>query len=517
MAQSSLNEKKVLELQIFDDIKYIYDNNAVLDDLETVEDLNEVLEEISLLNKQYRHVHVELKFLMGDAYADAYKEYDQRLEGMKKFISSVKKRIKTLNSSKVESDKNNLTSALKIEEGIFRERFDKELVEFRLDNVVEIRENCSKLEALLQEYYRLFSKAKIGLAGDFEAVFAKTFDDMITLIRDKIDEGKKAVAKIESDLEENAAKAKAKHEQELQEQFLAEQKFQAGVLLSEIQNRCDALAKKCRSSVLNDLSDFQIFEQQKNMESVDKEMREIFGKVTAFSKIAATCGEEKADMLKNAEALQAKALKARNVYAQELHTISTTRDISEEKLKNLSSLTIELPKFQGYESKMDIYTFRSEFEKVIQTKHQKRYWIDILKKNYLSGPAFTLVEKLENIEEVWKKLIEAYGNVKLLLQTKMNSLDKLGNLDLVEGDEKLANALAKIINVMTELSTLAQRHNLEYKLYVGGGLEKVYKLIGNSRERKFLSKNLEAMSSNSSDSSTPDSELLIEKTTWEIL
>ena len=166
MAQTSLNEKKVLELQIFDDIKYIYDNNAVLDDLETVEDLNEVLEEISLLNKQYRHVHVELKFLMGDAYEDAYKEYDQRLEGMKKFISSVKKRIKTLNSSKVESDKNNLTSALKIEEGIFRERFDKELVEFRLDNVVEIRENCSKCEALLQEYYRLFSKAKIGLAGD---------------------------------------------------------------------------------------------------------------------------------------------------------------------------------------------------------------------------------------------------------------------------------------------------------------------------------------------------------------
>ena len=75
----------------------------------------------------------------------------------------------------------------------------------------------------------MFSKAKIGLAGDFEAVFAKTFDDMITLIRKKIDEGKKAVAKIESDLEENAAMAKAKHEEELQKQFLAEQKFQAGV------------------------------------------------------------------------------------------------------------------------------------------------------------------------------------------------------------------------------------------------------------------------------------------------
>ena len=363
----------------------------------------------------------------------------------------------------------------------------------------------------------MFSKAKIGLAGNFEEKFGNMFDDMITQIRKKIEEGKNTIAKIESELEENAARAKADHEEEVHKQFIAEQKFQASVLLTEIQNRCDTLIKRCRSSGLGDLTDFQIFEHQKNMGSIDSEMREIFGKVTAFSKIAVRCGEEKADMLKDPEALQARALKARNVYAQELYAISTARDISEEKLKNLSGLTIDLPKFQGYESKLDIYTFRSEFEKLIQPKHQKRYWIDILKKNHLSGPAFILVEKIENLDDVWKKLTEAYGNVKLLLQAKMNSLDKLGNLGLVEGDEKLANALAKIVNVMTELSTLAQRHNLEYKLYVGGGLEKVYKIIGEARERKFLSKNLETMSSITSGSSTSESELLAEKTTWENL
>ena len=56
---------------------------------------------------------------------------------------------------------------------IFRERFEKEFEKFGLDNVVEIRENCSKFEVLLQDYYRLFSKAKIGLAGDFEDKFGK--------------------------------------------------------------------------------------------------------------------------------------------------------------------------------------------------------------------------------------------------------------------------------------------------------------------------------------------------------
>ena len=106
----------------------------------------------------------------------------------------------------------------------------------------------------------------------------------------------------------------------------------------------------------------------------------------------------------------------------------------------------------------------------------------------------------------------------------MNNLDKLGNLSSVEGDEKFANALAKIINVMTELSTLAQKHNLEYKLYVGGGLEKVYKIIGIDMERRFLRKNLKATSSTSSSSSSdseglasPGSEVLAEKMTWENL
>ena len=518
MAKEAVDEKRMLELRIFDDIKNVYDTYVDINHLETVEDLSEVLEEISLLCKQYRHVHSDLKYLMGNDYGKEYSaaEFEKRLEAMREFISSVKIRIKTVSSSKMDGEKNNLVASLKIEEEIFHQRLEKELTECQFETVSEIREKCSVFENLLQDYYRLFSKAKIGLANDFDGVFEKTFEEMITRVREKIEEGRKTVAKIEVDLEENAAKAKAQHEEMVHQQFLSEQKFKSTVLLTEIKNRCESLIKRCTSDVLANLTDFQIFECQKNMGSLDGEMREIFGKVTEFSKIAALCGEEKDVMLREPEDLQAKALKVRNSYFKELHSIVMKRDISEEKLKNLNSLDIDLPKFQGYESKMDIFTFRSEFEKLIQPKHQKRYWVDILKRNYLSGPAFVLVDKTEDIDDVWRKLTEAYGNVKLLLQSKINSLDKLGNLGSVEGDEKLANALAKIINMMTELSTLAQRHNLEYKLYVGGGLEKLYKLIGNERERKFLSKNLETMSSAMS-SSTQGSEVLVEKDTWENL
>ena len=49
------------------------------------------------------------------------------------------------------------------------------------------------------------------------------------------------------------------------------------------------------------------------------------------------------------------------------------------------------------------WIFRAEFEKLIQPSLLKKLWPDYLKRNYLSGSAFTLVEKIENIDEIWKK------------------------------------------------------------------------------------------------------------------
>ena len=198
MSGNMLEEKKLLELQIFDDIKNIYDTN-LLNEMETVEDLEEVLAEVSLLNKKFRHVHVELKYLMGEQYAESYADsYDTRLDGMRSYGSAVKQKIKLLNSSKINDEKEKLTSSLKIEEEVFRERVEKELLTFEMDEhskIDEIKENCSKFEHLLEGYYNLLSKAKIGLGIDFQNTFNSIFDDTITRIRGKIDEGKVKIKK----------------------------------------------------------------------------------------------------------------------------------------------------------------------------------------------------------------------------------------------------------------------------------------------------------------------------------
>ena len=78
---------------------------------------------------------------------------------------------------------------------------------------------------------------------------------------------------------------------------------------------------------------------------------------------------------------------------------------------------------------------------------------------------------------------------RLLLQNKLGHLDKISILWKIKGDEKIALAIAVLINSMMELSSLAKKHSLEGELYMGGGLEKVLGVLGESRKRKFLSEN----------------------------
>ena len=87
----------------------------------------------------------------------------------------------------------------------------------------------------------------------------------------------------------------------------------------------------------------------------------------------------------------------------------------------------------------------------------KYFYIHILKKNYLFGPALILVDQCEVIEDVWDKLTNAYGNMKLLLQNKISRLDKLDSLDKSDDDEKVGQALSKILNAMSELSNMATK------------------------------------------------------------
>ena len=105
-----------------------------------------------------------------------------------------------------------------------------------------------------------------------------------------------------------------------------------------------------------------------------------------------------------------------------MQSILVERDITPDKLKNASTLKVEIPKFSGYDSKMDFYTFKSEFKKLVEPTIQKRYWADYLKRNYLTGMAFTLVEKETEYSQIWEILSQSFGNARILLQNNSFSM-----------------------------------------------------------------------------------------------
>ena len=52
------------------------------------------------------------------------------------------------------------------------------------------------------------------------------------------------------------------------------------------------------------------------------------------------------------------------------------RDISEKKLQTSAFLDIQIPKFDGYNSEMDIYTFKAVFKKLVEPFVQRDLWAD---------------------------------------------------------------------------------------------------------------------------------------------
>ena len=77
-----------------------------------------------------------------------------------------------------------------------------------------------------------------------------------------------------------------------------------------------------------------------------------------------------------------------------------TGKIPKQELFNKSKLKINLPKFSGYELKLDIYSFQSEFLKIYEWTTPKQMMPDLLKNKLLEGSALSLVKSMTDIENI---------------------------------------------------------------------------------------------------------------------
>ena len=420
---------QIREKQIADDINEFF-HLSDLEDLRAPEEISDALVTIAQLGKDLRHLHISLKDEMGDEqYAQHYVDFDALLEKVRSYQKDGKRKLRdssqqhddellqtTLDAknaiaeSQTEERKEanvRVRDAISVEEEVFCEKLALEMDELDSDDVVSLERYCVRLENLLDSYFSLISRAKIAFSQDYDSMCKVVFEDTVAKIRDQIKLARKSISELA--LQE---KRRLVIEQETRERIAAdslkkEQIAVAHVVSQEIVARSSAIIKKCDWRKLDDFDDYKILDCSKNLSTIDSELLQVFSKYTEFSKIVSLyCNNGDQLVAQTLDAKQS-ALDARNSYAQKLYDITVKRDISEEKLKKSSKIPIELPKFKGYDSKLDIYTFRSEFEKVIQPTLQKIYWLDALRNNFLTGPAFTLVEKTETIDEAWNKLLNA--------------------------------------------------------------------------------------------------------------
>ena len=159
-------------------------------------------------------------------------------------------------------------------------------------------------------------------------------------------------------------------------------------LCSEIDIRCESLENKF-DQTLSVLSDYQVLVISKD-KSYDIEFNDILEKITILASLVEIGGDAAQSLLDNAIWKRNLITRKRKDFLGNLQSVLLGRDITPDKLKNASILRVDIPKFSGYDSRMDFFTFKSEFRKLIEPTVQKKYWADFLKRNDLCGVALTL-------------------------------------------------------------------------------------------------------------------------------
>ena len=173
-------------------------------------------------------------------------------------------------------------------------------------------------------------------------------------------------------------------------------------------------------------------------------------------------------------------------YIRRIKSEIDDREIEKMALFKSSTLKIKLKPFADYNSEMDIYTFQNQFEKLHLKTTPRKMLPDLLKNNFLEKPALTLVKNLDDIDSIWSRLKESYGDCNIMLSKKLKEMENIDGLWKSKQPDKIADGLAKIINLMKELLLLAEKHDIQNELFYGESLQSIYKLLGDQRMNKWL-------------------------------
>ena len=501
-----VSDFKNLAINSRSDVEDFFDTYDV-NELEEEGDLVAYISKIGEVKREFRRIHAQIKVKEGDEnFQKNHSYFDAELAKLSEYFKIATKKlgdIRSLNKNLLEElESKRIQAQLERERskiaadwkcGLDQSRWDIDNYQWeQMDDPDEIKNTIFKFEKHLDNFYKARSDLTLHfgaqITSQMQTTNAEHFDSLVS----KISSGKERLVIVKKLLHEKCEnekqlaediqleKAKLSEREKINEMLVC-----AKSLLSELNTRHSILLGKCTID-FDALSDYEILDLKKKEECLHVEMRELMDKASSFDTFVMPCGMDAKVFRDKVALIRSETGEKLTLYLKNLREVVAVRDITEEKIKNSSSFNIDLKKFHGYGSDLDIYSFRSEFKKLVEPRLLKSLWADYIKKNLLSGSALSLVKNFDEIDEIWKKLFDVYGNTHLMLQNKLGALDKFTNFEKLKDDEKIANQIMSLINVMDELSRLATDYSLENDLYYGTGLHKILDLMGRTRQRKFI-------------------------------
>ena len=482
---SDLDRIKLEERRIFREFEDVV-ADFVKTDLEQVE---EHISEVGRLFRKYRDVHDRLELELEDkVYRNSYPKFEENCSNFRTQLKESKSIKRDLEQQEVEKE-----TQTKIVDQL-------DLLVCRIDGVAEtpissltqvedIRQNVKEMsEHIVTFSYWMKKLTKLIDSED------DSYKGILVKGSEYVKEGK---LMIESILQKSATdvsqKLDAEKEAVEQERLIAEKELsrqQTAIvtrLIQEIMFIEEGLTS-LKDLTVSEWTDELLLDSQRALGNLETDCKVLSEKITQlYSQMPLTYKDREIILDKHSKEEKA-CRKSLDLYRNSLRDQIAERNVSKEKLSCSASLKIELSKFSGFDSPLDIYTFQTEFEKLFTSKLKTSELSDFLKWNYLEGSALTLVKGLSTMKEIWSRLKEAFGDSEVLLRKKLKEVENLGPIWKCRDKTKLVQILSKLIFVMIDLQELAEKHDIENDLYHGGAIQRVYEVLGNEHRNKFIRK-----------------------------
>lgn len=284
--------------------------------------------------------------------------------------SSVKE-LSTLLTNLTFSDENMAVSniddimKLKIEELTIVEDIEDFIDE---NNITEIRNSIEDIDEAVQKMEQFRTKLRCkhkelqAMIGDeYEKSYTSKFLEQIANIKLYITEAKNAKRSLRN----------KEHWREKEMQEIKVRKF--NFTINDVRSVLHNLETEF-SGELAEMSDEEIKRRKENVKSNIKAVDNLSNKINLMLEEAPADNEDVFRITQQYESLQ----NAKSRYCEELQQEIDQRELEKQHQFNKSLLNIKLPKFKGFNSTMDIYTFQNNFEKLHLSRSPKIMLPDLL-------------------------------------------------------------------------------------------------------------------------------------------